>query len=244
MNLQDRLTWKEFYRSQAIEALGKAEEFAPVVSVATFAKDTEFYYQQPPYQEIHHAQEFIQLFKEQLKDPSGGYWIPEEFAQKGKYTEFYACTLDAIHRIFFTSRNTLTREHRLDFIELFNLFLFFKIVDTAQPGIVGFCCKDGVDVSSAFSAELFAFMKLLHQDNLSSDDMDYLSWIIYAPALLYRERLMVPERFHRMASVIRLIESTQKQFGAEAFLKLIDEAFGYLMEVPLYRGSIREETKS
>lgn len=239
VNFQDRLTWKEFFRASALESLNHNKEFTSCIDVVTLAKDTEFYHQNSPYKSENHTHVFIKTFLDQLKESSGGFWFPEDMKKKGGFNEFCKCALEAIHRIFFSSKNTLTRENRQDFIEIFNLFLIMKIVDVTKPDVIGLTCKDGIDVSVGVAAELFVLLKLIHQDVLSKEDMDQLSSMIYAPALNYRERLMIPERFQRMLGAIRLMESTQQQYGKEMFGKIIAEAFGYLMTDPLYNGIVR-----
>lgn len=234
VNFQDRLTAKEYYRANALEGLGHSKEFAPCIDVITISKDADFYHQHAPYNTCNHTHTFIHQFQEQLRE-GGGYWFPEEIVKKGKLPEFCKTAMEAINRLFFSSKNTLTLEQRLNFIEIFNLFLIMRVVDMTKPEVIGLCCKDGVDVSVPVAAELFVLIKLMHQESLSKEDLQQLNWLIYSPAILYRERLIQPVRFQRMLSAIRLIESAQKQYGRETFSKLIHEAFGDL----LFKGKVR-----
>ena len=93
VNFQDRLTWKEYYRANALEALNHSKEFSTCIDVVTIAKDTDFYYQQAPYQTCNHTHTFINQFEEQLKEGSGGFLFSEQVEKKGTLAEFCKCGL-------------------------------------------------------------------------------------------------------------------------------------------------------
>ncbi len=237
INLQDRATWKEHFRSVAIEELQSQETYDKHIEVVTLAKDTEFYHQLAPYQQENHADVFMQGFKEQLVDESCGYLFPEGI-KKVLMGGFINDAMQAVHRIFFSGKNVLPRENRMDFIEIFYLFLQLKIVELAKADVVGFCCKDGLDISLSTSAQLFVFLKFLNQERLSEMDREQLDLMIYGPCLLFRERAIMPERFNRMLSAIKAIESVHERLGHVNFVKVMHEAFGYLFQIPMLRGKV------
>lgn len=237
-NFQDRLTWKEHFRCAALEELSAREVFGEHFEVVTLTKDTEFYHQQAPYSTENHAEVFMANFREQLGDPSCGFFIPKKIA-KELSRGFIVQAMEAVHRIFFSKKNVLTKEDRLNFIELFYLFLELKIMDCVKPDLVGFSCKDGLDITLSAGAELFVFFKLLNQERLSEFDRENLDLMLYGPCLLDRERLLMPERFNRMLGAIKVIETVRDQYGFRAFTKIVQEAFGMLYNTPIFTGKIQ-----
>lgn len=236
-NFQDRVTWKEHFRSSAIEDLPEHESFAKHIDVVTLAKDTEFYYQQAPYLQQCRADVFIGDFKQQFEDENGGFSIPDSIKQQ-LFSRFIPDALGLVHRIFFAEKEMLTREERQDFIEIFYLLLQLKVIEVLKPNVVGFSCKDGLDVTCSASVELFCFLKLLNQERLSENDQEYLDLMLYGPCLMVRERVMIPERFHRMLNVIKAIEQVRGQYGQAGFAAIIQDLFGRLYETPILKGKV------
>lgn len=234
-NFQDRVSWKEHFRCRAIEDLVNYESFARHIDVVTMSKDTEFYLQQAPYRDENHADVFIANFKKQFDDPAGGFLLPQKLKHE-LLQEFIPGALETIHRVFFSGANVLLVEDRLNFIEIFYMLLELKIIESLKPDIVGFSCKDGLDVTCAAAGELFLFLKLLSQERLSENDQEHLDLILYGPCWLSRERVMIPERFHRMLNVIKLIEQVRSQYGQGGFAKVIQESFRRLYKTPILQG--------
>lgn len=232
INFQDRTSWKEYARCAVIEDLSNHESFTRHIDIVTLAKDTEFYHQLTPYFQESHADVFIQQFKEHLSDESCGFLFPE-FMRKVIFGGFVDGVMEGIHRVFFSNKNVIPRERRLDFIEIFYFFLELKLIELSKSDIVGFLCKDGVDISEGAAVQMFVFLKLLNQEWLSENDREELDLMLYGPSLLCRERLMHPERFNRMLSALRSIESLRNQFGHKNFVKVIREAFGTFFKTPI-----------
>lgn len=236
-NFQDRVTWKEHFRSSVVEDLPEHESFAKHIDVVTLAKDTEFYYQQAPYHHDHRAEVFIDKFKKQFGDQHGGFLIPASL-KKELLGTFIPEALNVVHRIFFSEKEELSLEERRDFIEIFYLFLELKIIECLKPDVIGFSCKDGLDVTCAASATLFSFLKLLSQERLSENDQEHLDLILYGPCLITRERVMIPERFQRMLSAIKAIEQVRGQYGQAGFATIMQELFGRLYRMPILKGKV------
>lgn len=237
INLQDRLTWKEHSRSVALEELANRESFARHIEVATLPKDNEFYHQLAPYSQENQAEAFMNALKEQVGDASCGFLVPAPLKAE-LMKEFIPQVLQGIHRVFFSAKNVLTREQRLDFIELFYLFLELKMIEKVKPDIVGFTCKDGLDVSLSSAAEIFLLLKLINQERLSEMDKENLEVMIFGPCLMNRERLMLPDRFNRMTGTMKVIESARDQLGYKPFVQLIREVFGRLYKTDILGGKI------
>jgi len=237
-NLQDRTSWKEHARCVALEDLQSQDDFKEHLAVVTFAKDTEFYLQIAPYHTENHADVFMEQFKVHLSGEGSGFSFPEVI-RKELFPKFVDQTMASIHRIFFSGKNVLTREQRIQFIEIFYLFMQMKILDIVKPNAFSFTCKDAIDVGGAANAQFYAFLKILNGESLSESDWELLNSIIYSSPIIVRERLMLPDRFHAMTNVIRLIERTKEELGSVEFSKVVGEGFSMWMSKELLGGVVR-----
>jgi hypothetical protein len=237
INLQDRTSWREHFRALALEELPSNDAFEKHLITVTLTKDTDFYHQLEPYYQDNHAEVFIKHFKEHLEDINAGFFFPE-FIQKEIFPDFLEGAIAAIHQVFFSKKNILLREHRLDFIEIFYLFLQLKLLEIVQPDSFSLTCKDGVDAGAAANAQLFAFLKILQGNRLTKEERERLNLFLYAPALVVRERLILPERFNRMASTIKCLESVKEQMGSGNFATRILKAFEGLYKTPILQAQI------
>lgn len=237
INLQDRTSWREHFRCIAIEELQNLEEFQKHFVAVTLAKDTEFYHQLAPYHSDNHADVFIAHLKEHLEDANSGFFFPQAI-RKALFPHFVEGVISGIHRIFFSGKNILLREHRLDFIEIFYLFLQLKLIELVRPDSFSLTCKDGVDTGASSNSLLYAFLKLIGKDNWTDADRAAMNQIIYAPALFVRERSILPERFNRMLSAIKCIESVREQFGEANFATLVHDTFGEFYKTPILQAKI------
>src|SRR5207249_4042124 len=111
-----------------------------------------------PYNTENVAETFIKQFYDQLIDENCGYFFPVAI-KKPLVRDFIKPALQAVHRLFFSSKNVLTRDERLDFIEIFYLFLELKIIELSKPDLVGLCCKDGLDITLSAASVLFVMLK-------------------------------------------------------------------------------------
>ncbi len=223
-NFQDRTLWKDYCRCEIIENISKNPLWNRAVSVVTLAKDTEFYHQQAPYHNENHASIFIAQFKNQMTDPMGGFFFDEEI-KKLIMNTFVDGGLKIVHRIFFSGKNVLNQQQRQDFIEIFYILLQLKIIDILQPAEIAFTCKDGIDVTCTAATELCLFLKILSQEHLSDHDFKQCQLMLYGPSLIIRERVILGDRFNRMISALKVIESTKKNLGHANYGKLLQLAF-------------------
>lgn len=237
INLQDRTSWREHSRCVALEELQKHEGFEEKIIVVTLPKDTEFYHQLEPYYQENHADVFIENLKSHINDLSTGFYVPESLLNNITPRLIDGITAE-IHRIFFSGKNVLLREHRLDFIELFYLFLELKLIEVVKPDSFSLTCKDGIDVSAAANALLFCVLKMINGEELTPADRTILNQILYAPALMQRERSINTDRFNRMISALKCVESVQHQLGRENFSTMIHDAFGIFYKTPILKSGI------
>lgn len=232
-NLQDRTSWEEHARCQALEKLQNQAEFSKQLILVTFPKKSDFYFQSEDYLKIDSAKDFLKLLEEQVQSGEEcGFFFSKHLPPKMLH-EFVKKVLPIIHSHFFKKKAKLDRKERLDFIEIFYLFFALKILDMVHPDTFTFSCKDGVDVGATSSAAFFALVKLLGKDDKwSEEEQDHLHWILSGPALTVRERLVDYQRFSRMASALsiltgsltkdhdKIIKALQPLYSAKLFQKI------------------------
>jgi len=228
-NLQDRTSWKAHSRCVALEELQETRQFAKTLSVVTLTKETEFYHQIAPYHRDHQAEIFIAHFKEHLADENCGFYFPKRLKTE-LFKHFVDEAIRAIHKIFFGNMNVLTVSNRRDFIEIFYLLLQLKILDLEHPDSISFTCKDGIDDSALASAQLYAFLNIINQENVGEKEINELNFILYAPPLLLRERTLLHEKVQRMVSAIKRVENARKEMGTKLFNEMIVSKLGKLFK--------------
>lgn len=110
---------------------------------------------------------------------------------------------EGIYRQFFGEKNLLTRKNRMDFIEIFDNYCILKCLEVYQPDTISFNCKDGLDTGVAASAGFYVFFQKMQGKN----EMNLTLWQegLYAPSLLLRHRLILPEPLDRILSALNVI---------------------------------------
>lgn len=227
INLQDRTSWQEHARCQVLEEMQKLSTFAGHLQVCTLAKETSFYLQSEDYHDINSAEDFKKLLLQQIVDAEEcGFYFPKEFSQT-VLTSFAKECIELIHDHFFGGKATLPHKNRLDFIEIFYFFLTLKMIDFFKPSHLALSCKDAIDTSPASYAGLFAFLKLMSPDDeWSREEEDFLTWMMQAPALLYRERAMHADRYERTVSALNVL-SAELAVDKRKTLAAFEKLYGY-----------------
>lgn len=222
INLQDRTSWREKSRCIAIEELQRHPDFEDLLVVVSLTKDTEFYHQEAPYEKENHADRFIKEFQVQLEEEDHGFSFPEAIREQ-LWPNFIPEMLHQIHQEFFGGRNLLTREHRLNFIEIAYLLLELKIIAIVKPTVVSLMCKDGLDVSAESNALLYIVLHWMQEEELTPYELEQVSLILHLPAIAVRERLLLPERFNRFQRALKALEEVRKEKGWQPFKKMIQK---------------------
>ncbi len=215
-DLQDRTNLRESARAHALEELQKKGEFTKSLSVVSMTKDSDFYHQIGPYEELNQADVFIEHLLEHISSENAGYYYPEK-VHKALFPGFSKKLAWAIHKIFFSEKNVLTRHARLDFIEIFYTLLQLKIVEVVKPAMVSFTCKDAIDIGMPAAAELFVLLKLFNQRPIGEAEEEYMKVLLYYPSINYRGRLIFPDRFSRLNNMTKMIESAIEEQGDKEF---------------------------
>jgi hypothetical protein len=237
INFQDRTSWKEHARCVALEQLQNQAEYSKVLTVVTMPKETDFYYQLGPYQELNQAKLFIEQFEEHLSSEQCGFYFPKAIRQ-ALFPTFIDKLLKEIHKNFFYEKNVLTRRQRLDFIELTYMFIQCKLIDLTNAYSFSFTCKDGIDTGAVASAQLFLFLKLLNGVELTQKEIEQVRWMVFAPALMIRERLVNTERFNRMIHVLKHFEHEIHRLSQSPLHHLVEVEFSEFFSRPALFSSI------
>ena len=223
INLQDRTSWKENVRASALENLQNRAEYSENITVITLPKDTAFYHQIEDYEEIDNAKLFIETLQMQLEQPEDfGFFLSKRLEN---ILDFVKKLLPLLHEQSFGKKKKLTRQERLDFIELFYFFLTLNIIEKVRPDTMSFTCKDALDVGGMMSAGFFAFLSLLSKSSFAKEELDILRLLIYAPVLLVRERSIDTQRLIRTISALDAFEKSLNKDFIKAISKLYDKAF-------------------
>lgn len=236
-NYQDRTSWKEHIRSVGIEQIANQRLFSKNLTVVSLPKDTDFYLQIAPYQEDHHADLFIEHFKENLSDENCGFVFPVQLEKK-LFPKFIDKLINGIHQVFFSGRNVMSVKARLDFIEIFYLLLQLKILEIEQPATFSMTCKDGIDIGGTASAKLFAFLKVINNKKMTDHDYVEFCSSLFMPGILSRERIIHSERFGRMITALKRVEATKHEMGVKKFTNTFDESIGKLFKTPILHAEV------
>lgn len=232
INFQDRTSWLEHARCAALEGLPKDSEFSKVLISITLPKNTDFYMQTGNYFDQNGAKEFKKEFKEQIASAEQcGFYFPQEVDQKA-LLKFTDDALNAIHSVFFADKETLVHKNRLDFIEIFYLILTLKLMEIFKPDTFSFTSKDAIDVGATESAAVFAFLRMMNDSSpWSKAEKDLLLWMLYAPALAVRERVIDVQQMNRMTSALCAVNAE-----LEAHSRQVIDACSKLYQIPFFKG--------
>lgn len=214
LNFQNRLSFQERARSEALEALADGK----TVFAMTFAVGTDFDLQIGEYLEKEDVSHFKREFLKQMETEG---WCFSGGFPKEERNAFIQQTLDTLHTECFKERPTLSRQERIDLITLTHLFFALKCVEVTGAKHVTLLCKDGVDTSMAMNAGLFALTRILADKGpLTEEEKNFLSWLSFGPALQIRERSIDLAQLHRMVSALNHLSQC-----TPSLKKLLDGGF-------------------
>lgn len=228
INLQNRSSWQEKTRCTCLENSQYRQEFSDHLSVITFDKGSDFYFQR---EDGSKASDFLlKCTQEVLSGQEYGFYFPPT-VNSSRLTFFVNKALLLVHELFFDGKEEFSHQDRLDYIEIFHFFLFLHIIDQLKPDILSFTCKDGVDTSSIFSAEVFAWLHVMnHPEGLPKSKRDFLLYLLYAPAITLRGRSVDKDRIQRMASAMHVFIEKLNYNGF-----IIQEAFSQLYQMSFFK---------
>lgn len=203
INLQDLMSWEEHARCKALEELQKNANYNSQFILVTLAKKGDFYNQRDTYLDTSDVNAFFSLIEDQINGGEEcGFFFSYQISQE-KLKAFTKKIFLVLHKHFFEGKKSLSRKERLDFIELFYLFISLKIIEWTSPDYFSFTCKDGVDVGATMAAGFYTLIKLLSSDQKWSErEVKHLVWLFLGPAFKVRERLVNYHNLNRAISAL------------------------------------------
>jgi len=213
LNLQDRTGWREGARCEAIESLEALDPFVDHVHVLTLSREGDFYTQTGEYEKDCSAKEFKTALLQHMTEPGFGAVWPAGYEVSIKEL------IDSIHASVYHNRNTVTRDVRLEFIELVHILGFLIVIAQVHPDILFVTCKDGFDISLPVIACLSIFLSTINRVELTDTQKDWLRGMLLGLPLLFRERVLLAERHHRMINFILMLEQLCKSSDFGNFMK-------------------------
>jgi hypothetical protein len=230
VNFNDPANWKEYARAAALESL--EELFPNTLCVTTLVKDSDFYHQSGPYEKEGRSDLFLTSLRDNLSG-SNAELILSPKIDRQLFSTFIEELTFALHHLFFKRKKRLTRQERLDFIELTQLFITFKLIDLLEPGILSLSCKDGVDVGMAATAALIAAVGLLRGDRFTQKDRHLFWSLLFVPALLHRERCLQKDKLDRLIHMLHRMEQGLYVLEERGQRRLLQEELGPLFKSDL-----------
>jgi hypothetical protein len=210
VGLQDRTSWQDFARCSALEEVCKKEQYYRRIYLFCLAKHTDFYHQSSEFSDMSCASSFIETFYEQVMGGAqSGFYLSESLSPHVK--KWLKPILSFVHSAIFKEKLILTKEERLDFIDIAYLYLVAMSLEVTGASFITFGDKDGVDASAAQTSLWYALNALQGGRAMSDEERGMFLYLLYSPALLLRERAVDERMFQRVASAIERIEKAMIQ---------------------------------
>jgi hypothetical protein len=234
VDLQDRNSWKERFRSKLLEDMSQKGEFSQNLHFVALSKDSHFYYQIEQYAKVENAKQFCQLCVEQILGGSeNGFYFPSGKTPK----EWLTPLVKFIHTHFFANTETVDRKQKLDFIEILYFFITLRYLDQEKPDVLNFSCKDGIDTGAAAAAAFYGFTRMLSSETpWTENDRNCFLFTLFVPALSIRHRSIDSSRLQRMLSALEHFEGVLKEKRDE----VLKGCAKILPEIPLKKLKISE----
>lgn len=196
----------EGVKSEALEKLERDKQLDGYFCIATFDKNSDFYWQRGSREEKA-AQFQKELFQHLFAPPSKShfYWPQQLRIDEWQKTCFEA--IKKIHERDFASREVLSAQERADFIELLYADLMQSLVEKLAPHTVNISCRACIDRGPG--AYTLLYLQLLTHYCLPWNERAFVhtaTWL-FGPALYSAGRLPEHRRVERLISSARRIAS-------------------------------------
>lgn len=185
INLMDR---QEYQKTAQIEALDTDPDVRDSIRVFTLVrnKKSEFYMQNGVNDQKDDANLFKQNFYQLLTAPDGEYYWSTHLDQNAWQNQL-AAILDQVHSDFFNYKENLSKQERLEFIELTHLKIVDSIVEWINPDFVNISCKNTADRGPSLYSLVYAEQLLQSKTTLSTIRYEVFIKLI-SPPLIIRNR--------------------------------------------------------
>lgn len=194
---------RELIRSKTIENLEQHEKYGKSFNVASFDKDSDFYWQKETTNSVQ-SEKFKSDFLNHLF--SDFYYWPKKLNLiywKIRCEEI----INVIHQSKFNAKNAFTHQERLDFIEIVYTRLFRDLLTLLPSASCNFTCLGAID-RGASTVALQRTAESTHSITTLPETTNTIldtSAFAYVPSILSRGRLILPERFPRLQTALQAL---------------------------------------
>jgi hypothetical protein len=187
-----RRSGNEGVDSAVLEALDRRHG---ACNVATFDKDSSFYWQQQK-RESMASLTFKKEFVTQLTAFGGSYYWPQKLAT-AEWHNTLALAVEEVHTTHFNGKEELSRQERLDFIELTYLSILDALVATLNPPSINITCNHAIDRAPSLTVLWMTAHGMLTEQQIATE--------LLAPPLLMRNRASHASRIGRFISAAQYL---------------------------------------
>lgn len=160
------------------QPLEKLSEESPNFFMATFDKDSSFYWQKAQqFPEKMDFKNFKHLFLDEMLAKEGNFFFSRQFRIEEKRDQLESL-INKVHKAFFSSRPQLNREERQVLIELTYLNLIDYLVELSTPFSMNITCRQGMDRGPSLML-LWAYQKKL------LDKQELIALLLASPIIIH-----------------------------------------------------------
>lgn len=220
VNLQNRerkFLWKnEAPRCLAIEQL--QQEYADVLTLVGLDKDSPFYWQEDEFKDLNLAHALKEEMLEQMfEKKNSGFYLSPFLKESQEFKEKVACLLDNVHEKVFSSEIELEHRQRKDFIECFYLFFIDFLIQWKEVDFYNVSCKDCIDRAGGMNSLLYFYHYLQSGADIKSFDLEDFNALVFAPALIVRQREIKRQRLDRLIGAAQALIATRNFLLKKSF---------------------------
>jgi hypothetical protein len=196
------------------------------------AQDSPFYLQQGPFGDAEMSRgRFYELFMAQLLGPSEetGFYFPSEW----KADQEFAGVLNQMHvglmDVLFADKGSLTRQERMDYIEIFEACLFLHLIVKTGASSANGTCKDAIDRAMKTLSIVLSISSIGQEDPANQELLRIQKTYAHAPAFMVKKQALIESRRDRMLSAMQLLMyNPEVQGRMQEWLGSNQEIFGLI----------------
>lgn len=192
---------KEIQYSHSIQQIENDPEIRDALMVVRLDRNSAFYHQlNMP--ELLPADLFMQQFLQTLHNPFCYNW--SNHLDMEQWDLSLQRMVSEIYDEYFENKDMLTIMERLQFIDLMNLKIVLELLDHFRPASANISCKDSVDRGPSLYSSLYLY-GMRDKDQLSFEERRMAATLLFAPALIAKNRMIHTNRLERLVSIIPLL---------------------------------------
>lgn len=189
-------------RNAAIKAL--QTDFPNFRSVV-LAQDSHFYKQSDLFENVNLWSGFKKHFDNQMFGTKNhGFYFPDELRNEGTFRNESMALLDQMKDVLFPEKTSLTKEERLDLIELYYAVFVLYLAKKTNVDFVNVSCKDAIDRAGKTNS-LILKMVMIAQELEDDKSLKKHQILTHAAAFLVKSQAIIPGRRERLINAYNRI---------------------------------------